>query len=252
VAIENLDRESLCGVLYVVSGAFHAAAAAQSAKSVRQTNPWLSIDIFSDCPVEEGVFDNVTPFQDGHLRSKIDFLAQSRFDRSLYLDSDTRVVDDLEPLFAVLDRFDIALAHGHKRNGSRQNVMWKEKIPEAFPQLNGGVILFRKANGVRAFLEDWQSAYHAANLKWDQVTLRELLWRSDLRLYVLPPEYNVRYAKYIDVWANDEATPKILHFASFYDEVAASSGGTKHGNLSLRSRANYVLRSVLAIFRNRR
>ena len=88
------------------------------------------------------------------------------------------------------------------------------RIPEAFPQLNGGVILYRANAAVHQMLADWKQAYHTAGFKWDQVTLRELLWKSDLRLFILPPEYNVRYSKYLEVWEADEARPKILHFAA--------------------------------------
>jgi hypothetical protein len=70
-------------------------------------------------------------------------------------------------------------------------------------------------------MKSWRRAYHEAGFKWDQITLGELIWNSDLRFYVLPPEYNVRCAKYLEVWSKDEATPKILHFAEFYDEAAA-------------------------------
>jgi hypothetical protein len=216
--------EQQSGVVYIVSGAFHVAAATQSAKSVRETNPWLAIDIFADAPVEDGVFDRVVTFEHGHLRSKVDHLPESRFVRSLYLDSDTRVVADLAPMFRLLERFDIALAHGHKRNGARQTIFWREEIPEAFPQINGGVILYRGTPVVRQFLSDWRDAYYSAGFKWDQVTLRELMWKSDLRLYILPPEYNIRYTKYLKVWSADEAAPKILHLAEFYDETANIPG----------------------------
>ena len=236
-----------CGIVYIVSGDFHAAAATQSAKSARATNPWLPLDIFSDCDVEPGVFDRVVTFEKGHLRSKIDHLPESRFARSLYLDSDTRVVADLKPMFGILDRFDIALAHGHKRNGTRQNIFWREPIPDAFPQLNGGVILYRSTPEVVRFLADWKTAYHTAGFKWDQVTLRELVWKSDLRLFVLPPEYNVRYSKYLTVWSADEAEPKILHFAEFYDATAKIPGVAKRKDGRLQDMLKWGAKSLLAL-----
>ena len=239
-----VEAVAQCGVVYIVSGAFHAAAASQSARSVRATNPGLAIDIFTDVPVEPGLFDQVELIAEGHLRSKIDYLPKSRFDRSLYLDSDTRVVGDIGPLFDVLERFEIALAHGHQRHGTRQNIFWNEPIPEAFPQINGGVILYRGSPRLRAFLESWRDAYHSAGFKWDQVTLRELMWKSDLRLYILPPEYNIRYEKYLEVWDEEEATPKILHLARFYDELAADPAAPRRKDNSLQARTRRAIKTL--------
>lgn len=216
-----------CGVVFVASGAFHAAAAIEAAKSVRHSNPWLKVDLFTDADVPTGLFDRVTYFGNGHMRAKVDWLAASRFERTLYLDADTRVVADLAPMFALLDRFDIALAHAHQRAGGRQNLLWKKPVPSGFPQFNGGVILYRRCPSVQAFMADWGQAYHEAGFKWDQITLRELLWLSDLRLYVLPPEYNVRYRKYLNTWEPEEAQAKILHFAEFYELASSASGMTK-------------------------
>lgn len=232
------------GVVYIVSGAFHAAAASQSAKSVRATNPGLKIDIFTDAEVDPALFDHVEKIAEGHLRSKIDYLPKSRFARSLYLDSDTRVVGDIGPLFDVLERFEIALAHGHQRHGARQNIFWNEPIPEAFPQINSGVILYRGSERVRDFLESWREAYHSAGFKWDQITLRELMWKSDLRLYILPPEYNIRYEKYLEVWSEEEATPKILHLARFYDELAADPAMPRRVDNSFSAKARRALKAV--------
>lgn len=237
-------QDADCGVVYIVSGAFHVAAATQSARSVRQTNPWLHIDIFTDQEPEAGVFDAVHRIPDGHIRSKIDHLAKSRFGCTLYLDSDTRVVGDLRPMFGILERFDIALAHGHQRHGTRQEIVWRKAIPAGFPQLNGGVILYRTTPEVQAFLESWREAYHTAGFKWDQVTLRELMWNSDLRLFVLPPEYNVRYKKYLEVWDENEAQAKILHFEEFYDATAAMPNVVRRTDNTLKARAKRAVKTL--------
>jgi len=101
------------------------------------------------------------------------------------------------------------------RRAHKKPKFWQIALPYCFPQLNSGVFLFRKTEAVLEFLNKWREAFHTAGIGKDQVTLRELLWTSDLKVYVLPPEYNVRYQKFIDVWAQckeeNEAVPKILH-----------------------------------------
>src|SRR5215212_7194081 len=133
----------------------------------------------------------------------------------LYMDTDIRVVADISEMFEVLDRFDIALAHAHARNRPETTEVWNIQIPEAFPQMNGGVILFKATPPVLELMREWQAAYHRAGFSKDQVTLRELIWLSDLRLHILPPEYNLRYEKYLSVWRPREAVPRILHFERF-------------------------------------
>lgn len=234
------------GVVFITSGAFHTCAAVEAAKSIRATNPAIPVDLFTDTELHSDVFSRIVKIPEGHLRSKVDYLGASRFPRTLYLDSDTRIVEDLTPMFGLLERFDIALAHSHQRRGARQNIYWRKAIPDAFPQLNGGVILYRQNAGVQAFLKDWKQAYHEAGFKWDQITLRELIWNSDLRVYVLPPEYNVRYAKYLDIWGEDEATPKILHFAEFYDEIAAIPGTAPRRDNGLGQRMRRAVKALRA------
>ena len=218
-----------CGVVYVASGEFHTMAAVSAAASVRETNPWLPVDLFTDQASVSGPLDRIVPIERGHLRSKVDYLPETRFPRTLYLDSDTRVVADLEPMFGLLSRFDLAVAHAHARNAARQTLIWRNAIPDAFPQHNGGVILYRGEGKALEFMRRWREAYHEAGFKWDQITLRELMWLSDLVIYVLPPEYNVRYEKYLNVWTEREAVPKILHFAEYYETLERATGHSLGG-----------------------
>ena len=228
------DGNPACGVIYVASGTFHAAAAAAAARSVRETNPWLAIDLYTDEPAVDGPFDRVVRFSGGHLRSKVDHLVSTRFQRTLYLDSDTRVVADLKPMFELLSRFDMAIAHAHARNAGRQKEIWRREISEAFPQHNGGVILYRGEGKTLEFMKNWSAAYHEAGFKWDQITLRELMWMSDLAIYVLPPEYNIRYRKYLDIWTDREAVPKILHLEEYYGDIEKTQGSLRPAGKGLR------------------
>lgn len=210
-----MDRN---GVILIAAGAPYARAASRAARSVRVHAPSLAVDLFTDAPeFAEDVFDQIHPLEGPHKRSKVDHVHRSRFARTLYLDTDIRVVKDISEMFAVLDRFDIALAHAHARNREETKTVWRIKMPDAFPQVNGGVMLFKSSPAVLELLRAWGPAYHSAGFKKDQVTLRELLWLSDLRIHILPPEYNVRYEKYMRVWEEKEAIPRILHFSAFHN-----------------------------------
>lgn len=210
------DRRA--GVVYVATGDEYVEAARLSAESVRRSNPALPIALFCDrAPrsADGDPFSALHPVSQPHRRSKVDYLPHSPFERTLYLDADVRVVSDLTEVFGVLDRFDVALAHAHARNHRHTNTAWRVAIPPGFPQFNGGVIAWRRSERTLGFLRAWREAYHESGFRKDQITLRELLWLSDLRIATLPPEYNLRYSKYLWLWGRDEARAKILHMAWF-------------------------------------
>lgn len=205
--MENKTR----GVIYVATGQDHFDVACRSAKSVRKHNPNLGLTIFSDIVATDSPFDTIVPVENPHIRSKVDYLPRTPYDETLYLDGDTLVRHDLTSMFDVLERFEIALAHVVLWHRPRHQKVWRTSPPDAFPELNGGVILFRKSDRVLTFLKDWREAYHSTENKTDQFTLRELMWLSDLRLYVFPPQYNKRVFEASELLYSDAPKARILH-----------------------------------------
>jgi hypothetical protein len=228
--------------------------------------PDVPIALFTDAarlgiPLN-GVFDPVVELESVHRRSKVDCLMNSPFERTLFLDGDVSVLEDVSELFDLLERFDIAglvhksgqgplerwgiganaltisetyfrssegdspggrsyeqahiaMAHAHARNRAATRAVWTRALPDTFPQFNTGVVVFRRTPQTHTLLRAWSDSYQAAGFRKDQVTLRELLWASDLRLATLPPEYNIRYPKYLWLWGRREARPRICHFRRY-------------------------------------
>lgn len=204
------------GVVFVATGASYIACAEAAAKSVRRHMPDVPIALFTNASQLgislSDVFDPVIELESVHHRSKVDCLMNSPFDRTLFLDADIRVLEDVSELFDLLDRFDIAMAHAHARNRDATRAVWTHALSDAFPQFNTGVVAVRRNPQTDALLKDWSNNYKTAGFRKDQVTLRELLWKSDLRIATLPPEYNIRYPKYLWLWPRREARPRICHF----------------------------------------
>jgi hypothetical protein len=184
------------GVIYIAFGKRYVDEAIFSARSVKAATS-LPVCLFTDSDIQEPCFDKVVTISPEHKRAKVDFLASSPFDRTLYLDSDTEVKSDITDVFDILDRFDIAAAHDHCRKSHR----WASKlpaydaIPYAFPEYNGGVILYKKSPAVAEFLAEWQSCFHANKEKTngqDQASFRITLWNTGIRLHTLPAEFNIR------------------------------------------------------------
>ncbi|WP_458722314.1 putative nucleotide-diphospho-sugar transferase [Shimia sp. W99] len=215
----SLKTQPLCGVVFVATGARYIACAEAAARSVRRFMPDVPIALFTDASqlgfsLSE-VFDPVIELETVHHRSKVDCLMNSPFEQTLFLDADIRVREDVSELFELLERFDIAMAHAHARNRPATRAVWKHELPDAFPQFNTGVIAVRRNPRTQALLQAWSDSYKLAGFRKDQVTLRELLWASDLRLSTLPPEYNIRYPKNLWLWSRREARPRICHFRRY-------------------------------------
>lgn len=63
-------------------------------------------------------------------------------DRNLYLDVDTYVCGEVDELFELLDSFDIGATYGLRPQSEETN------IPDSFPELNTGVLVYRDTNPV--------------------------------------------------------------------------------------------------------
>ena len=204
------------GVVFVATGARYIACAEAAAQSVRHHMPDVPIALFTNATQlgvnVSDVFNQVIELESVHHRSKVDCLMNSPFERTLFLDADIRVLEDVSDLFDVLERFDIAMAQAHARNRPATRAVWNQELPDAFPQFNTGVLVVRRNAQTQTLFQNWSESYKAAGFRKDQVTLRELLWNSDLRLATLPPEYNIRYPKNLWLWARKEARPRICHF----------------------------------------
>jgi len=204
------------GVLFVATGAGYRHLAGRAADSIRRASPDLPIDLHTDVAIEPGPFDRVEVIADPWFRSRIDAMGRTRFERTLHLDADVFAVADIRDVFRLLDRFDIALAHDQARNSPAANAVWREALPAAFPQFNGGVIAYRRTPEVLAFLRLWADTLRETGMKKDQPALRELLWLSDLRIATLPPEYNLLDLGAVRRWDRFRPAPRLIHHYRFH------------------------------------
>ncbi len=142
------------GILFVATGQEYLRLAVRAARSARAANPGLAIDLATDQPERPGVFDpdvfdEVRPLASGIRFPKLQAMPETRFEQTLFLDADLFVLANIEDVFSVLDRFDIALTHDQFRNGARARNNWRREFANAFPQYNSGVVAFRRTELVR-------------------------------------------------------------------------------------------------------
>lgn len=203
--------ENSRGVMYVAWGKEHVDVARRSAMSVQRTNPGLQTAIWCHAGDDATGFDHAFVIPPGLARPKVDLLNETPFSETLYLDNDTLIRADLTGLYDLLARFDLCGAHVSLWHRPRHNQVWRKAPPEAFPEINCGVLLYRRSAAVQTFFQAWSDAFIAAGLEVDQVTFRELLWESDLRFYVFPPQYNKRVFEASELIWSDLPRAKIFH-----------------------------------------
>jgi len=207
-------RTASRGVVYVASGPRYVDEAVRSAASLKRAMPDLPALLFTDQPDPGAtVFDRIEP-PAGARRSYIDTilpLLASPFERTLFLDSDTLVCGPLGDLFQVLDRFDLAVSHDSWRGPDPLGV-----CPDAFAELNTGVLLYRRTPAMERLIRRWHDRYEAivaaaggAPAPNDQRAFRAELYASGVPFYVLPVEYN--FTAWCPAAAGAEARVVILH-----------------------------------------
>jgi hypothetical protein len=213
--------------------------------------PEISAVLFTDQPVS-GIpyFDHVNQISDPQFSSidKIAPLKNSPFERTLFLDSDTYVIEPLEELFDLLDRFDIAAAHDTWRLGVELS-----ECPDSFVEFNSGVLLYRLNEKVKEFIDSWENQHKKNRLKvpyvGDQVAFRKCVFYSTVSVYVLPPEYN--YNMWFPSFFGVNGKVKILHGRNNQFQQAARIVNQSQSARVFLPSAGYLTTSHFNIFTSR-
>jgi hypothetical protein len=199
-------------VLYVATGERHVREAGDSIRSLWRHHPELLVTVYVEDPGAVsglGVLEAPSPARleivphPASTRSWADkpvalALGGPADEQVLALDTDTRVCGDLGEVFDLLDRFELAAAHAPIRLDRRQPDALAQRAPAPFPELNTGVIAFRRTPGMARLLDRWRALHGevgraSGGTVGDQSTFRVALYESDVRFTVLPPEYNCRF-----------------------------------------------------------
>lgn len=179
------------GIVYFAKGEGYRKEAVKSARQTNQVMPNTPIVLVTDKLVNSGYFKKeITDDERFSKEDKAKALLNSPFKKTIFLDSDIYVNEDISELFELLEEFDMALAADpkdhHLFNGTETN------IPEPYPELNTGVVVYEKNNVVWEMLQDWKEKcepWHTA----DQPSFRDALYNSEVRYTTLPRRYNYMY-----------------------------------------------------------
>lgn len=219
------------GIIYCAIGNKYIEQAVESYQSLLEYSPDIKATLFTNGNLNDSNWDVIIHpgieysinFRN-QMVYKLDAILSTPYEKSLFLDTDTLVLDDLTELFLLLDKFDLVLCHGHNRarrfkliQNAKSNsgeTLFSNKIPYCFAPLQSGLILYNKSS-THDFFQNVRELYLSKNYFDDQAAIRELLWESDLRFYILPPEYNFNSHSYLKTLRKsgfEIAIPKIFHY----------------------------------------
>ncbi len=213
------------GVFFVATGDRCRREAAEAVRFLRRANPLCNVTVFVDDAaawnaVGKGLADVVV--LDDPKFSFIDKIAgfqAAPYVRNIFLDTDAFLAGDADDLFRLLDRFDLAAAHAPGRSGARFHPYESEELPPTFPQLNTGVVAFRRSAVTRALFARWIELYEAnPHHRHDQPSLRQAAYESGVSVTTLPPEWN-----YLGGSAYLSGPLQVLHVHGLTADAAAST-----------------------------
>jgi len=210
------------GVLYIAFGDNFLKEMLYSAESVKRNSPDMHITVFSDREVDSDFIDDCRLIEVKHIRAKVDYIQYSPYDQTIFLDTDTVVDHDISEMFGILEKYDFAICHdlARKRENVSKLIPEYAEIPYAFSEINPGVMVFNMNERVSKFFSGWRELFYKHFDKWpyEQPTFRTALWQSDVSLYILPPEYNIRsrtnrekQRKFHHEYGEDHLKPRIYH-----------------------------------------
>lgn len=208
------------GFVLAASGRGYTEIAVNAAQSLREVCPDAAIDLFTDAPPEgPHPFDRVHALEKTWHRPKFEALRRSRFDLTVYMDNDIVVLADISDVFEVLERHDVMGAHNELRSTGTGVRVHTRPLPNAYPQINGGFLGIRRSPATLAFLDDVERAMDEGQLNRDQAVIRELLFDSDLRLAVLPGDYNFMRHVLLKGMKGNFAAPRVLHLRRLQEHL---------------------------------
>ena len=122
------------GVLYIAFGDNFIKEMLFSAESVKKHNPELHITVFADRPVESEYIDKYEIIEVKHIRPKVDYVHQTPYEETIFLDTDTVINRDISEMFGILKKYDFAICHdlSRKRKNVSNIIPEYKEIPYSF------------------------------------------------------------------------------------------------------------------------
>jgi len=194
------------GVLYIVTGEKYINEAVNSAKSVKN-NMDIEISIATDEKTVPNIFDNKINLNSMRMESACSTILPelTPYEKTIFLDSDTYICDDLWDMLTILDDYDLSITQSPGR-------LTPDSLSPPWIEYNTGVISYNDSSIVNTFFEKW-NAIQSDMKKQKGMTrnqpsfVKTISGFPELNYFVLSREYNVRVPR----WGGIKKDAKIIH-----------------------------------------
>ncbi len=190
------------GALYIIThDPRYVGMLLTAAASLKKAMPDLPITAISQFPIESPLFEKIIPVEpspDGFY-DKCRMIQESPYDRTLFIDADTYVVEPVPELFTLLDHFDCAATHEEYLDSDWHKRYPRPDIPSSFPEFNTGVLMLKRSDRMNRVLEEWGALYKQYLKEKpderlnDQPFFRVAAYYGDVRIATLTREYNCKF-----------------------------------------------------------
>tara|TARA_B100000035_G_scaffold306761_1_gene309184 strand:+ start:63 stop:923 length:861 start_codon:yes stop_codon:yes gene_type:complete len=196
-----VKQKNIFEAIYVAKGFPHLVCALNSIDMLRKHNPNIKISLLSDQinSLSADALSLISSTTDLPKNLDIRSVKTNIFNYSsaqccVFLDADTEINGSLTDGFKLLEYFDLALRPhpGPLAAGSKDNarVFGGEFSITQLPHWNSGVFFFKRNDKVKNFFKDWSETYFELKNRFDQVSLVESLFRSEIKICPLDFRWN--------------------------------------------------------------
>jgi len=191
------------GVLYVAYGRRAVGEATGSLRTLQQYHDWPVCVVGDEVEGAQRI-----EFPDRGMSgrwAKVNLLSLTPFDRTLYLDADTRVHGRLDVGFDILaDGWELVIVPSKVQAQPLHNLVEEERwvtqdeVGDGWPlMLNTGVMWFQKSGRMARLFEEWREEWGRFE-NHDQGALLRALEKCPVRVWLLGYDFNSDRGKVIE------------------------------------------------------
>ena len=213
-------------IVYLAFGEFYLAMALLSIKTVRKFDRETKIILITNInfnPIKLEYWQKnkndilyIDDYSKNNREYKTNLIKYIDAEKIAFFDSDTMILSNFDIAWKYLDYFDIAL----KLNSSKQKKSGKGDIKilnnkfkiRDLPHFNSGVMFIKKSDATIEFFNYWNKSYKLHNVEFDQVSLVEALFDSNIKILPLTSEWN--YFPDINYYFGKVKSPIIFHYTN--------------------------------------